>query len=65
MALRLAGVSLAARAFPPFRPPIRPSATAAGFFTGGASGFSLMLERLGIWNYDMVFILPLPLISMI
>jgi hypothetical protein len=30
--LRCAGVSLFARALPPFNPPSRPSATAAGFF---------------------------------
>ena len=31
-ALRCAGVMLAVRAGPPFNPPSRPSATAAGFF---------------------------------
>ena len=31
------GVILAARAFPPFRPPLRPSATAAGFFPASGS----------------------------
>ncbi len=35
IALRLFGDSFSARAFPPFNPPIRPKATAAGFF--GAS----------------------------
>ena len=33
MALRCSGVSLAARALPPLRPPRRPRATAAGFFS--------------------------------
>jgi hypothetical protein len=35
--LRCSGVIFAARAFPPFKPPLRPSATAAGSFP--ASGF--------------------------
>jgi hypothetical protein len=43
MALRLAADNLAALALPPFRPPMRPRATAAGFFSG-----CLMLERLGM-----------------
>jgi len=34
MRWRSAGVMLAARALPPLRPPKRPSATAAGFFSG-------------------------------
>ena len=64
MADRLAGLSAAARAFPPFRPPRRPRATAAGFFRWGrgtppvaactmeaASWFwssLFLLERLGM-----------------
>ena len=34
LSLRCSGVSFAARALPPFRPPRRPNATAAGFFVG-------------------------------
>ena len=37
IAFRLAGESFSALAFPPLRPPRRPSATAAGFFSGGAA----------------------------
>ena len=40
---RLSGVSAAARAFPPFRPPSFPSATAARFFTGGAGSVRAMM----------------------
>src|SRR5581483_6844578 len=42
-------VSRAARSLPPLRPPSRPSATAAGFFSAGVSSFGsgVMLERLG------------------
>jgi hypothetical protein len=36
LALRCSAVSLAARAFPPFKPPNRPSATAAAFFFASA-----------------------------
>ena len=35
---RFRGLSLAARALPPLRPPSRPSSTAAGFLTGSAGG---------------------------
>lgn len=36
IAERLAALNFAARAFPPFNPPSRPSATAAGFFSSVA-----------------------------
>jgi hypothetical protein len=56
------GVSLAARAFPPFFPPSRPRATAAGFFPSSGSALTsatiaaasaftsrgFLLERFGI-----------------
>jgi len=62
MSLRSLGLKAAALAFPPFRPPRRPSVTAAGFFrrlgrvpvavatTRAASWLlsSLLLERLGM-----------------
>jgi hypothetical protein len=67
IAFRLAEVSLAARALPPFKPPRRPSATAAGFLSGSTGGSSVigfpvarlvsrfaMLERLGMADYGMV-----------
>jgi len=44
--LRLAGVRLSALALPPFNPPMRPSATAAGFFSGWASEGNLINDRL-------------------
>lgn len=37
---RSSGVILAARALPPFKPPLRPSSTAAGFFPASGSGSS-------------------------
>ena len=37
----VSGVSRSARAFPPLRPPKRPSATAAGFFSRSASVFAI------------------------
>ena len=59
---RCSGVNFAARAFPPFLPPKRPRATAAGFFPSSesavasatmlaASAFTsrgFLLERFGI-----------------
>ena len=50
IAFRLAGVSDAALALPPFNPPMRPRATAAGFFSGCGDSFARlsMLERLGM-----------------
>lgn len=52
---RRAALSFAARAFPPFNPPSRPSETAAGFFSCVASPtmrnavtFGPLLERLGM-----------------
>ena len=52
---RRAAESFAARAFPPFAPPRRPNATAAGFFSrvmrariAWASRFGSVLERLGM-----------------
>src|SRR6266498_5404947 len=39
LALRCFLVILAARALPPLSPPIRPKATAWGFFSGSGSGF--------------------------
>jgi len=48
--LRRLGLSLAARAFPPFSPPSRPKATAAGFFPGffdlGFGGLSVALDTM-------------------
>jgi len=38
LALRSLAVILAARALPPFSPPIRPSMTAKGFLPSGVSG---------------------------
>lgn len=38
---RSSGVRLAARAFPPMTPPLRPRATAAGSFTRGSGSGSL------------------------
>ncbi len=37
MTLRLRGLSFSARALPPFIPPLRPSATAAGSLAGAVS----------------------------
>lgn len=55
IAERREAVSFAARALPPFNPPSRPSATAAGFFSDATSPtmreamrFTSLLERLGI-----------------
>jgi hypothetical protein len=52
---RRAAERFAARAFPPFAPPSRPSATAAGFFSWVAEAtiraammFGSILERLGM-----------------
>jgi len=52
---RRAALNFAARAFPPFSPPSRPSATAAGFFSSVASAtirealmLGSVLERLGM-----------------
>lgn len=49
---RFSGMSLAARAFPHFAPPRRPSATAAGFFplvaSGGASPVASFPTRKAI-----------------
>lgn len=38
--LRSSGVIFAARAFQPFRPPLRPSSAAAGLFPASGSGSS-------------------------
>lgn len=57
IALRRDALSFAARAFPPFCPPSRPSATAAGFFRSSVAARTIeaarelrsdMRERLGI-----------------
>ena len=57
MAFRFLAESFSARALPPRRPPNRPKATAAGFFSRSfvevstivlASVFTSVLERLGI-----------------
>jgi hypothetical protein len=66
IALRFLADSFAALAFPPFSPPMRPRATAAGFFSGFSSD-SLMLERLGMAGVSQktirlsIFILLSPL----
>ena len=49
MALRLAGVSAAARALPPLSPPSRPSVTAAGFLAG-SGGSSLGIAPVARWT---------------
>lgn len=48
IALRLAGDSAAARAFPPLAPPSLPSATAAGFFvdSGSACAFPVDMSTI-------------------
>lgn len=61
IAARLEGLRLAALALPPFKPPRRPNATAAGFLAGvssaawvtcskidAASWFTSLLERFGM-----------------
>ncbi|MGD0209793.1 MAG: hypothetical protein ABSC14_02290 [Desulfomonilia bacterium] len=42
ISLRFFGDSFSALALPPFNPPKRPNATAAGFFPGGALASSLI-----------------------
>src|SRR6266536_69585 len=57
MSERRSGARLAARAFPPLRPPSRPRLTAAGFFRGVADDAvdcrEPMLERLGMPHYGI------------
>jgi len=56
IAFRRVALSFAARAFPPFNPPSRPSATAAGFFPSSVADATIrdamtlgsVLERLGM-----------------
>ena len=45
LSLRCSGVSFAARALPPLRPPSRPSATAAAFFVGFDIAYQLHENR--------------------
>jgi hypothetical protein len=52
IALRLAGVKLAALAFPPFSPPRRPSVTAAGFFLVAGGGSTLEICPVACWTTE-------------
>jgi hypothetical protein len=55
ISVRSSGVSFLALALPPLSPPSRPSVTAAGFFSGGSSGFSICPVAISIVSYARTF----------